>query len=98
MFRRWAKAHERLAMRLRAVAHVAGPGVAGVGGVEIHHDAVAGDLGDDRGGGDGEGAAVALDNCGGGAGQVQAATQIDLIGRVVPKRNGVLQHYRSIPD
>ncbi len=48
-------------MRGAAVALVAGEAVAGVNAVEGDHDPVAHHLGDHRGGGDGEGTGVALD-------------------------------------
>jgi len=50
------------------VALVRGEAVAGVGGVELAHEAVAMDLGDDGRGGDGEGEGVAVEEAGLAAG------------------------------
>ena len=59
---RWAKARERLLMLGRPIALVLGKAIARTLPVEIDHDPVAGDLGDDGGRGDRKALAVAFDD------------------------------------
>lgn len=56
-------------MRGDTIALVAGKAILRKAGVEFEHDAVAGDLGDDAGGGDAEAEGVTADNGGVGHGQ-----------------------------
>src|SRR5690606_34812636 len=57
-----AEAGERVAVLGRAVAGVALPAVGGVARREASHEAVPGDLGEDRGAGDAVHATIALDD------------------------------------
>ena len=73
---------EGAAMLGRGVALVRGEAVAGVDGVELAHQAVAVDLGDDGGGGDGERERVAVEEACLRAGMVEAhGVDEEVVGR-----------------
>jgi len=71
-----------------AVAFVAGEAVLGIGLVQFGHDAVAGDFGEDAGGGDGEAAGVAFDLILSGAGEAGDGQAVDE-GEVGKGREGI---------
>ena len=72
-----------------AVAFVAGEAVLRELGVELAHEAVAIDLGDDGGGGDGDGKRVAVDDTGLRAGVVNAhGVDEEMVGRGREARDG----------